>query len=192
MSIKVLKHGNKIAVRNPVTGEEEVLINVVFVEEGRSGGDANMSETSQFLSQITGEEVGLNQLRIHTHPVLAKKIGLFPVDSEFPGHINRGLFSTPQLQQQVGRPARLVDGKPTYFKTWISEKPEDDVDQRIDNDVLMSKAPDMLFDAQIGATRVRVLEQVAVPASLPERIIENQAGTQNSGGKPEVVSRNNS
>lgn len=156
--IKVLRHGNIINVQNPVTGEWNEMVNVTFVEEGRSGADRGMSETSAFLSAITGEQVGLSQLRTHTHPVLSGKIGLFPLGQEFPGHINRGLFSTPQIRQQLDKDARLIDGRPTYFKTWISDKPEEDKDLRMDNNVLTQMQPSSMFGANVGAASVRVTE----------------------------------
>lgn len=157
--IKVLRYGNTIAVRNPQTGQETTLVNVIFIEEGRSGGDNKMSETSQFLSQLVGDEVGLSNLRTHTHPVLADKVGLFPEGKEFPGmHINRGLFSTPQMKQQEVADPRMIDGRPTYFKTWIDNKAEDDVDHRISNDVLLVANPSSILNARVGGTEVRILE----------------------------------
>lgn len=160
--IKVLRHGDTISVQNPATGEESVMINVTFIEEGRSGADKGMSETTKFLQSITGDAgVGLNQVRIHTHPIMADKIGLFEIGREFPGHINRGLFSTPQIRQQVDKDPRIVDGKPTYFKTWISDKPEEDVDLRMDNNVLGTMQPSTVFATNVGAARVRTLETAA-------------------------------
>jgi hypothetical protein len=158
--IKVLRHGNVISVQNPITGELNEMINVTFVEEGRAGADKGMFETSAFLSALTGEQVGLSQLRTHTHPVISTKIGLFPVGQEFPGHINRGMYSTPQIRQQLDKDARLIDGRPTYFKTWISEKAEDDVDQRMDNNVFTQVNPSSLFSANVGAATVNVVKAV--------------------------------
>lgn len=157
--IKVLRHGNIIAVRNPITGKDQKMINVVFTEEGRGGADQKMTQTSEFLSQLAGENVGLSNLRVHTHPVLEEKINLFPPDKEFPGHINRGLYSTPQLRQQESVDPRMIDGKPTYFKTWISNQPEDDLDVRIDPEVLMSANPEVIFNANTRGTEVRIIEQ---------------------------------
>jgi hypothetical protein len=160
--IRVLRHGNSISVQNPVTGEWNNMINVTFIEEGRGGADKGMSETTAFLESITGDAgVGLNQVRIHTHPVMADKIGLFPVGQEFPGHINRGLFSTPQIRQQVDKDARIVDGKPTYFKTWISAKPEEDSDMRMDNNILAQVKPSTMFASNVQAANVRILQTAA-------------------------------
>jgi hypothetical protein len=156
--IKVLRHGNTIEVVNPVDGSVTRMINVTFVEEGRGGADKGMAETTAFLSQITGQNVGLSQLRTHTHPIKAELIGQFPLNMEMPGHINRGLFSTPQINQQLDKEARLIDGKPTYFKTWISATPEEDKDYRIDVNVMAQIAPAKLFTSNVGAARVRVVE----------------------------------
>lgn len=80
--IKVLAHGNRIAVMNPATGEETIMINVIFVEEGRGSGDIHMSESADFLRQITGKDVGLNVFRTHTQPIVEEEIDTFPVGSE--------------------------------------------------------------------------------------------------------------
>ena len=174
--IKVLRHGNVINVQNPITGERNEMINITFVEEGRAGADKGMSETSAFLSALTGEQVGLSQLRTHTHPILSNKIGLFEIGKEFPGHINRGLFSTPQIRQQLDKEARMIDGRPTYFKTWISDKPEDDKDLRMDNNILTQMTPNAMFGANVGAAAVNV-----VKANRPETGTGNASNTDQTG-----------
>lgn len=156
--IKVLRHGNVISVQNPITGEWNDMINITFVEEGRSGADKGMSETSAFLSSLAGEQVGLNQLRTHTHPVLAEKVGLFPLGKEFAGHINRGLYTTPQIRQQLDKEARIIDGKPTYFKTWIAQDAQEDRDLRMDTNVLAQLNPSAIFNTQLGAANVKIKE----------------------------------
>jgi hypothetical protein len=173
--IKVLRHGDTISVRNPITGTDNVMVNVTFVEEGRNGGDATMSETSAFLAAITGgDEVGLQNLRIHTHPVLEEQLGKFPIGQELPGHINRGMFSTPQLKQQEGVPPRMINGRPTYFKTWIGPNPEEDVDYRISNDVMAASSPNSVFGAQIGAAQVRVVSIDSRKGIQPNRTGQGQ------------------
>lgn len=162
MSIKVLRHGNTIAVRNPVNGQEQTMVNITFVEEGRGGADSKMSETSAFLSSITGQEVGLANARIHTHPVRLELAKYFPVGKELPGFINRGMYSTPQLRQQVNVDARMLDGKPTYFKTWIGNKQEDDEDMRVSLEALIAVHPEELRNALVGVAEVRVIEQAPV------------------------------
>jgi hypothetical protein len=162
--IRVLRHGNTISVENPVTGEWQNMINVTFVEEGRGGADKTMSDTTAYLDSLFGDQsaqpvqTGLNQVRIHTHPVLADKIGMFPVGAEFPGHINRSMYSTPQLRQQTDKDARMIDGRPTYFKTFISATPEEDKDFRMDNDTIAKVKPSLLFTANVQAARVNILE----------------------------------
>lgn len=170
--IRVYRYGNTIQVTNPITLQKSVLVNVVFIEEGRTGGDAHMSESSQFLSSLIGDEVGLQNLRVHTQPVLEAQIEKFPLNKEFPGHINRGLFSTPQLKQQENVPARMIDGKPTYFKTWISSKAEEDVDMRISADVLAQSNIENLFNSQVGAAEVVILKKAPTPGQ--RQIVENQ------------------
>lgn len=159
MSIKVYRYGNTIRVTNPVTKQKETLVNVIFTEEGRTGGDAHMSETSKFLSALVGAEVGLQNLRVHTQPILESEIAKFPLNREFPGHINRGLFSTPQLRQQVDVKPRMIDGRPTYFKTWIDANAQDDVDMRVSADTLMMADADNVLNSQIGSAEVEILKK---------------------------------
>lgn len=157
--VRVHSHGNKIAVVNPVTGQETVMINVTFVEEGRGGANSQLALTSDFLSQITGESVGLSQIRVHTQPVVAEKISLFPIGKEFPGHVNRALYSTPQMEQQKNAEPRMIDGQPTYFTTWISNREEEDVDKRISNEALLQLNPQGFLNISPRATVVKVLEE---------------------------------
>lgn len=159
--IKVQRHGRSFAVKNPATGKETDMINIVFVEEGRKGANSSLSGSSNFLSSVIGEDIGLEQTRTHTHPVLLKAIGKFPVNKEFPGHINRELHSIPQMRQQEGIEARAIDGRPTYFKTWIEEKAVDDVDKRMSNELLLSVSPALVFNARAGGAEVRILSEAA-------------------------------
>lgn len=184
--IKVLRHGNTISVQNPVTLEWTEMINVTFIEEGRGGADKGMTETTKFLESITGDQnVGLNQVRIHTHPVMAEKIGLFPVGTEFPGHINRGLFSTPQIRQQVDKDPRIIDGKPTYFKTWISARPEEDTDLRMDNNVLAGVRPSAVFGGFVSAANVKLVSTNSQegPQGTPTRTFETEPEPSRGLGK---------
>lgn len=158
--IKVLRHGNRILVKNPVNPTKQTeMIDVIFVEEGRSSGDASMSGTSSFLSRMVGDEVGLQNLRIHTHPVRADKIGLFPLEKELPGHINRGMYSTPQMRQQENAPSRIIDGRPTFFKTWLAEVAEEDKDLRISTEALIQADVKVFRNTRIGGAEVTVLER---------------------------------
>lgn len=188
--IKVLRHGNTIEVKDPVTGKWNRMVNVVFIEEGRTGGNARMSTTSQFLSDLVGENVGLEGRRIHTHPVKEATIGLFDVhvdyggtsDKEYPGHINRGLFTTPQLEQQVNVEPQMIDGRPTYFTTWIDSKPEEDMDQRVSNDVLMAQNPSALYGSSVRRTEVRIIEDRGASGS---RNLQQTADAVNKREKPQ-------
>lgn len=164
--LKVISHGAKIRVKNPARANEETdMINVVFQEEGRSGGDTTMSSSSAFLSKVAGGiSVGLTNVRTHTHPVKADQIGAFPVGADIPGYINRAMYSTPQMRQQESVYSRMIDGKPTYFKTWLEEVPKDDIDHRMSNETLVQVDVNILRNARVGGTEVITLENA--PFSL--------------------------
>lgn len=170
--LTVQKHGNKIVVTNPANGSKTELINVVFVEEGRSGAIGSMSASSDFLSRITGSNTGLDNLRVHTHPIKADKIDLFPVGKQLPGHINRKLFSTPQISQQQGVQSRMVDGKPTYFTTSLDDVAKPDEDFRMDNSDLVKVNPDYFRNSRVGVAEVSVLERVLNSTEAAEQVAE--------------------
>jgi hypothetical protein len=156
--IKVSKHGNRTLVTNPVNGQKTEMINVTFTEEGRSGGNAQLSDTSAFLSQFTGGNSGLDNIRVHTHPIKAELIGAFPVGKTLAGYINRNLYSTPQIRQQEGVDSRMVDGRPTYFTTYISANPEKDRDLRVSNETLMAHNAEAFTRARTSGTLVETVE----------------------------------
>lgn len=167
--LKVLRHGNKTSVKNPIDGTFQEMVNVVFIEEGRSGGNSSMSDTSSFLSKISGGgDVGLATQRTHTHPVKADKIDLFPLGKKFPGHINRRLFSTPQIRQQENVYSRMVDGKPTYFVTEIGEVEKEDLDLRMSNDTLVQISPDYFRNTRTGTAEVNILEGGLLEQLVPQ------------------------
>jgi hypothetical protein len=158
--LTVLKHGNRVKVHNPVDGSSTELINVVFAEEGRSGAISSMSGTSDFLNRLTGESVGLDNLRVHTHPIKADKIGLFPLGKKILGHINRKLYSQPQIRQQENVESRMVDGRPTYFTTYLDDTEKEDLDYRMANETLAQVDPEQFRRIRIGAAQVDILEMV--------------------------------
>lgn len=166
--LKVLRHGNRIVVTNPANGSKSEMINVVFQEEGRSGAISSMGATSDFLDRITGSNVGLEQLRVHTHPIKADKIELFPVGKELPGHVNRKLFSTPQIAQQAGVQSRMVDGKPTYFTTFLDDVAKADEDYRMDNADLIKIDVGYFRNSRIGVANVEVLKHVLNGAAITD------------------------
>jgi hypothetical protein len=155
--VTVQSHGDIIDVPNPARpGEVTRMQNVVFIEEGRSGANKQLSDSSDILSQVVGAQVGLEQVRTHTQPVRIDQIARFPVGLQLQGvHINRELHSTPQMRNQADKDARLVNGRPTYFVTFFSRTPEEDRDFRISIDVLATVNPNQLFNSQIGATETR-------------------------------------
>lgn len=156
--IKVQKVGNRNRVLNPQTGQWQEVVNIIFVEEGRGGAISSMSETSAALSNAVGQNVGLNILRTHTHPVLVDTVAQFPVGKEFPSlFINRKLFSQPQLNQQLNVDSRMIEGKPTYFTTYISAKAEEDIDMRLSNELLAKVNPEAFSKSRVGATRTELV-----------------------------------
>ena len=176
--VKVVRYGDTITVKNPARpGEETVLIIVTFQEEGRQGANHGISGTSEFLSSLLGEEVGLNNVRTHSQPIIASKIGLFPIGKEINGFINRILTSTPQINAQVPTAPRMVDGRPTYFQTVLEDVPKDDVDQRLSNDILAASNPELFFGAKVGTAQVSRKPTEKVVEDQPLEQVNAGAGT---------------
>jgi hypothetical protein len=169
--IKVLRHADTISVQNPVTGVWQDMVNVVFSEEGREGANKSMSETSDYLSQLVGQQAGLSQIRVHTHPVNKELIdgGQFAVGSEWPGHINRELHSNAQMNNQVDRAPRMIDGLPTYFKTKIGPNPEEDKDYRDKSTAKVISIPDhLLQNMTLRGANVKTLKRADNIPSLTQ------------------------
>lgn len=157
--IKVHAHGIIIATKNPTTEQETVTQKVTFIEEGRSGANTSMDETTKFLNGLTGGNTGLNTTRTHTHTIRVEEIEKYPIGKTFNGFINRKMFSFPQMRQQSDRRAQMVDGKPTFFTTYISGQQEQDVDLRDSNSIVASVRPDLLAGAIVAKAEVRVVEE---------------------------------
>lgn len=164
--LKVTRHGIKTVVTNPVDGSKNTIIAVTFVEQGRSGAIASLSNSTDFLNRITGRKTGLDQFRTHTQPVDAEQIDLFPLGKEIAGHINRTLFSTPQMRQQEGVDSRMIDGKPTYFVTILDDVAKEDVDFRMSNEALIAIDVNLFRAARTGTAEVQVLQEVGHPAEV--------------------------
>lgn len=156
--IKVQSHGRPYRVNNPAkAGQANTMINVVFVEEGRSGANQTLASSSAFLNQLVGANTGLSQVRTHTQPVLAETIDKYAIDAEFPGHINRTLYSSPQLQNQVDKAPRMIDGRPTYFITELANIAKDDVDNRLPVAVAAQLFPETFNSALVSTAEVQQL-----------------------------------
>ena len=162
------------------------MVNVTFVEEGRQGANHQVADTSALLDRLIADELGgdttgLRQLRIHTQPIREDKIHLFPIGREFNAFITRALYSTPQLRQQEHVRPRMIDGRPTFFLTWLADNQEDDKDNRLSNDVLASIHPeyfDNIIVSQTAETRLEGQESVdeqmlEMNQSLAERPLSN-------------------
>jgi hypothetical protein len=160
MSVKVLRHGDIRDIKNPVTGKTTRMQNIVFVEEGRTGAVKGMSESTDILNEIAGEQTGLNLLRIHTHPVLVDAVKHYPVGRIIEGvFINRSMWSEAQIRQQAGAIPRMVDGEPTFFTTALSKTPKEDVDMRKTTDqVLKIQGAGAYNNARVQVAQVDLVE----------------------------------
>jgi hypothetical protein len=123
------------------------MTNVVLKEEGRDGPNKELIQSAAVMSTAAGKDVGLPQYRVHTQPVPAADLGFYPVGSKINGHINRILSSDAHMANQVGTAPRLLDGKPTYIRTYLDMQIKDDIDQR--------KPIEMYTKAEFDACRVR-------------------------------------
>lgn len=159
-----------IQVINPTNGKPTEMVNVTFIEEGRAGANEALSQSATFLSGILGVQAGLEQVRVHTQPLPIPAAALLKVDQELPGHINRRMYSTPVMRQQIDRSPRSIDGRPTFFATELGQTPEDDKDFRVSNEALISGQGAILFAAQVGATEVRVVRANATQEQVETAI----------------------
>jgi hypothetical protein len=159
MSVKVLSHNDRTSIVNPVNGQVSNMVNVTFIEEGRKGAIDSLASSSDALSDVLGVQMGLTTLRVHTQAIPESELGRVQIGAVIDGlHINRKMFSTPQLPQQVGRAPRMVEGRPTFFTTSLDKTVKDDDDLRISNEALAKIAPWLFTDANVGATKVIVRE----------------------------------
>lgn len=173
--LKVLRHGSRYLVTNPVDQSQTEMVNVTFVEYGRSGAISSLGTSSDFLSRMTGEKsVGLDQSRVHTQPIKLTLIDVFPIGKEIQGHINRNLFSTPVMRAQENVQSRMVDGKPTFFTTYLDDTVKPDEDYRMSNETLARIDPESFRNARIGVAEVTLLEQAVAAAVAEEPVVVGQ------------------
>lgn len=165
--VTVTAHGERRRIQNPANPSQLTDVQLVtFTETGRGGANASMAESSDVLSKFLGQETGLPVSRIHTHPVLLEAIPALPVGRELPFFVNRKLFSTPQITQQVDVAPRMVDGKPTYFITSLADKALEDEDLRLTQSELIQINPDAFVHAQVGAANVTRIDEMINSAIL--------------------------
>lgn len=152
--IKVTAHGDVTRVQNPQSGVWQEMIPVTTIETSkRSGGNADLSESSNELDEYFGEETGLQSFRTHTQLVKREAVArLFPIGTEIKTKfINRKLFSQAQMKQQTNVDARMIDGNITYFSTYISSKELPDIDLRLERNIAAQLYPDQFKNARVGA-----------------------------------------
>lgn len=85
---------------------------------------------------------------------MATSLDKFPIGKEFPGHINRILYSSPQIAQQADKAPRMVDGKPTYFVTVMEQNAKDDIDNRLPLEVVASLRPSDIDNAILAVADI--------------------------------------
>ena len=176
--VTVQRIGDTFQSKDPSTGEWTEMTNVVFIEKGRDGVNKTLSESSNVLNEVLGIEgtTGLDNTRTHTQPVRSNLIGEFPIGKEFPElHINREMWSIPQMANQEGKVPRIIGNKLTYFKTSLSKEPLDDRDFRtveVTADDMVSK--DLVAQAKrsLRATEVRTIQR-ANPTSGLESAVQS-------------------
>jgi len=160
--IRVRSHGESFTSRFPATGQITEQTVIVFEETGkRQGANPSLTSSSELLDRLLGDETGLPQIRTHSQPVLKEKAHLLPVGKELPGFINRQLHSRAQMWNQIGRPPRMIDGRPTFFKTLLEDTPKDDVDMRDTNEVLAKTNPELFQNIQVRVSDVQTTATVA-------------------------------
>lgn len=175
--IRVLRHGARTSVKNPVTQQETEMVRVTFVEEGRGGANPSLSKSSSFLDKVTGQKTGLDLQRTHTQAVLADKLQFFAVGAVLNGYINRKMYSTPQMNQQEPVAARMIDGRPTFFVTELDEAQRDDEDHRDSNELVVAIRPQSFSNIRTQTAEVKILQ----PAVLQEALAV-PVGNENLGG----------
>ena len=167
--IRVVKHGQKRVIVNPRNPKEETVeIPVTFIEEGRGGLNANLTQSSELLSEWAGANVGLNLSRTHTFPVRENQIEKFAIDTELPFFINRTLTSTKQMRQQENVEGRMIDGKLTYVSTTLSRTAEPDKDLRVSLETSAAIDPERVRRATTGTADVYFAEEQQQGAETPQ------------------------
>lgn len=165
--ITVEKVGNVIDVTNPINGKTRRMVDITFSEEGRPGANSALSESSDLLNQVVGEETGLPNIRVHTQPVLEEVAGKFKVGQKLDLHITRIMHSEPVMQQQVGQPARIIDGKRTYFSTKLSKTMDADVDLRVQNEETIARINPIGYgNVLLRAAEVKLVNKTSVDEAI--------------------------
>jgi len=170
--VKVQNVGERRVVINPQDGKATEMVHVTFIEEGRGGANPSLSLSSDVLSDVLGVQAGLQQIRVHSQLVSLEAAPKLRAGDELPLFINRRLYSTPVMRQQVDVSPRMIDGRPTYFATELGKQPTEDVDLRLSNEVLVNAQGSLLFKAQVGGTEVRVIRNNRTEVLTPEDIQE--------------------
>lgn len=166
--VKITAVGGRREITNPLDQSTTIEVNVTFREIGQRGGpNEDMNETYDFLSSLAGHKVGLDLQRTRTVSMKEVDAKKFAVGTEWPGFVNRKMHSRPQMEQQRGKPARMIDNKPTFFTTYLSTVEKPDIDLRDKNEVLVQTNPELFANVNLRPASVRLLEEPAPTTTAP-------------------------
>lgn len=153
--VTVTSLGQKRKIQNPANLSEWTEVQIVtFQERGRSGANNSMAESTDALNKVLGVQTGLDTVRTHSHPVRIEVAQGLSVGKEMPLFINRKMYSLPQLEQQVGAAPRMVNGRPTYFLTYLSDTAQADEDLRLKTEELIAINKDAFSNSRVSAAQV--------------------------------------
>lgn len=159
--VTVTALGQRKRIQNPaIPGEWTDVQLVTFTERGRGGANASLNDSTSALDSILGVSTGLEIVRTHTQAVKIEAIAGLPIGRELPLFINREMYSTPQMTQQVDVAPRMIGGKPTYFTTTLDAKAKEDVDLRLATAELLKVNASAFADARVGAANVQIVDEL--------------------------------
>lgn len=182
MSVKIVAKSGINTVKNPANDQITRLVNITFVEEGRSGLNKSLSNSTAALASALGikANMGLDTGRTCTVPVAAEEADALTIGQEIPNlHINRTLYSLAAMAQQEGVDAAMINGKPTFVACELSAAPMDDNDQRMDNETLLKINPDAFKNVRHGGGNVTA-ETRALPTFMQRAKNEAPVSTETS------------
>lgn len=163
MAFEVLKHGALEDSYAPQTGKPTRGRKVTFLEKGRGGAKQTLVDSTNYLNSLTGKQTGLELFRTHTQFIREEELGDFPVGKKFQGFINRKMTSLPEMGQQENVLPQRIDGRPTYFQTYLWGTMEEDIDLRMTNEQLIQLKPELILNAITSRARVDIIDEQPTP-----------------------------
>lgn len=182
--LKVTGKGKPYDTQDPRSKQWTTLVNVIYEEVGRPTGKFGLVRSTELLDNFFGEATGLPQVRSHTQPMRVEVANKIKVGDEIPNlHINRGLYSLPDIKAQLDVKPRMIGNRPTFFLTWLDDKEADDLDERLPNEVLAQIRPDLFLAATVENAQIRKPDE-GVSAT---DITEGHGVKQRKTGRPKTV-----